>query len=91
MLKLCDYHLGLLREVQWQGGVLFAKAEVDEDVHYRKLVTAGYLFAEPANEGGHRYELSIQGLELLRGRHGGRRKKGSAISAKTADMSHEVG
>jgi hypothetical protein len=73
--KLHDDHLALLREVQWQGGVLFLDNDADQQI-YQELVEAEYLHGEFASGGGHRYELTFQGVQRLQVRGVKARKKG---------------
>jgi hypothetical protein len=61
-VKLSDDHWSLLREIQWQGGVLFVREKTDAEF-YRELLKSGYLYGEAASGGRHRYELTLQGRE----------------------------
>ena len=64
VLKMTAHQLRLLRELEWQGGILIVRPE-DGDAAYDQLVRRRYVCAEPAFDGRTRYEITMLGRRAL--------------------------
>lgn len=62
--ELTKVEFELLRELEWQGGVLFVDSSLD-DAAYRRLVHRNYIYAEGTGRGQTRYELTLEGRHAL--------------------------
>jgi len=54
----------LLRELRWQGGILFVKSGEDNKI-YAELVKKGLIHKEPFDSCWVRYEIAIRGWQTL--------------------------
>jgi hypothetical protein len=62
--RLTKLQRELLRELRWQGGILFAKSGQDNKI-YAELIQKGLIHKEPFDSCWVRYEIAIRGWQTL--------------------------